>query len=119
MTVAVTGATGRVGSRVVRWLLGRTSPVLALTRRPAAIPPRRDLVVRYADYDDPASLSAALAGVGTLVFISSDGVAETMGHHQHVVAASIQAGVRRVVYTSVIDDQPDSRFYFFNDTPTT
>lgn len=113
MTVAVTGATGRVGSRVVRWLLGRTSPVLALARRPAAIPPRRDLVVRYADYDDPASLSAALAGVGTLVFISSDGVAETMGrHHQHVVAASIQAGVGRVVYTSIIDDQPDSRFYY-------
>ena len=38
----------------------------------------------------------------TLVFISSDGVAESMGrHHEHVVAASMRAGVRRVVYTSI------------------
>jgi NAD(P)H dehydrogenase (quinone) len=54
-----------------------------------------------------------LAGVDTLVFISSDGVAEPIArHHEHVVAASIEAGVRRVVYTSIIDDQPDSRFYY-------
>ncbi len=113
MTVAVTGATGRLGSRVVHRLLGCDRPVIALARRPAAIPPRRDLVARYADYDDPASLSAALAGVDTLVFISSDGVAASIGrHHEHVVAASIDASVRRVVYTSIIDDQPDSRFYY-------
>jgi NAD(P)H dehydrogenase (quinone) len=87
--------------------------VIVLARRPAAIPPQRDLVARYADYDDPASLSAALGGVDTLVFISSDGVAESIGrHHEHVVAASVDAGVRRVVYTSIIDDQPDSRFYY-------
>jgi len=113
MTVAVTGATGNLGSRVVRGLLGRGRPVVALARRPAAVPLRRDLVARYADYDDPASLSSALAGVDTLVFISSDGVAESVGrHHEHVVAASIDAGVRRVVYTGIIDDQPDSRFYY-------
>jgi NAD(P)H dehydrogenase (quinone) len=113
VTVAVTGATGNLGSRVVRGLLGRGRLVVALARRPAAIPLRRDLVARYADYDDPASLSSALAGVDMLVFISSDGVAESVGrHHEHVVAASIDAGVRRVVYTSIIDDQPDSRFYY-------
>ena len=113
VTVAVTGATGRLGSRVVARLLGAHRPVIALARRPAVIPPRRDLLARFADYDDPPSLSAALTGVDTLVFISSDGVAESMGrHHEHVVAAAIQAGVRRVVYTSIIDDRPDSRFYY-------
>jgi NAD(P)H dehydrogenase (quinone) len=113
MTIAVTGATGRVGSSVVRGLLGRGLPVIALARRPEAIAPREALVARYADYDDPASLSAALVGVDTLVFISSDGVAESMGrHHEHVVAAAIDARVRRVVYTSIIDDQPGSRFYY-------
>jgi NAD(P)H dehydrogenase (quinone) len=112
MTVAVTGATGRLGSRVVHRLLGCDGPVIALARRPAAIPPRRDLVARYADYDDPTSLSAALAG-DTLVFISSDGVAESIArHHEHVVGAWIDAGVRRVVSTSIIDDQPDSRFSY-------
>ncbi|HEX6676327.1 MAG TPA: NAD(P)H-binding protein [Actinomycetes bacterium] len=113
MTVAVTGATGKVGSGVVRRLLGRAGPVVALARRPAAVPSRRDLVARYADYDDPASLLAALAGVDTLVFVSSDGVAESVErHHRHVVDAAVEAGVRRVLYTSIVDDRPDSRFYY-------
>ncbi|HEV2825233.1 MAG TPA: NAD(P)H-binding protein [Actinomycetota bacterium] len=113
LTVAVTGATGRVGSRVVDRLLDGHRSVVALARRPAAIRPRGGLVVRFADYDDPRSLVAGLAGVDTLVFISSDGVAESMGrHHEHVVAASIRAGVRRVVYTSILDDRPGSRFYY-------
>ncbi len=113
MTVAVTGATGKVGSGVVQGLLGRGGQVVALARRPAAVPSRRDLVARYADYDDPASLLAALAGVDTLVFVSSDGVAESVErHHEHVVAAAVEAGVHRVLYTSIVDDRPDSRFYY-------
>ncbi len=69
--------------------------------------------VRRADYDDPASLRGAFAGLDTLVFISSDGVVETMcRHHEHVVAAAIEAGVPHVVYTSIVDIAPDSRFYY-------
>lgn len=113
MTVAVTGSTGRVGSRVVQRLLAHTSPVVALARRPAAVPPQPGVLAKYADYDEPTALSAALAGVDTLVFISSDGVAELMSrHHKNVVTALLQADVRRVVYTSILDDRPDSRFYY-------
>jgi NAD(P)H dehydrogenase (quinone) len=87
--------------------------VIALARRPAAITARRELEARYADYEDPASLARALTGVDTLVFVSSDGVAESVvRHHEHVVAASIDAAVRRVVYTSIVDDQLDSHFYY-------
>jgi NAD(P)H dehydrogenase (quinone) len=113
MTVAVTGATGKVGSGVVQGLLGHGRPVVALTRRPAAVAARRDLTARHADYDDPGSLLTALAGVDTLVFVSSDGVAESVErHHRHVVDAAAEAGVRRVVYTGIVDDRPDSRFYY-------
>src|SRR4051794_8072005 len=104
MTIAVTGATGGVGSRVLRHLLavGDSPPLVALARRPGAVP--RAVPTRFADYDDPAALRAALAGVRTLVFISSDGVAETMlRQHHNVIAATAAAGVEHVIYTGIID----------------
>jgi NAD(P)H dehydrogenase (quinone) len=113
--IAVTGATGGVGSRVVRHLLAGAAqpPVVALARRPDAVPAADGLTIRHADYDDRASLRAALAGVATLVFISSDGVADSMRrHHDHVVGAAVTAGVQHVLYTSILDIAPDSRFYY-------
>jgi NAD(P)H dehydrogenase (quinone) len=87
--------------------------VVALARRPHAVPAADGLTVRRADYDDPASLRKALAEVDTLVFISSDGVAETMlRHHEHVVDAVVAVGVAHVIYTSILDTAPDSRFYY-------
>jgi NAD(P)H dehydrogenase (quinone) len=115
MTIGVTGASGGVGSRVVRHLLARAKPprVVALTRRPRSLPRAAQLTARRAAYDDPSSLRKALAGVRTLVFISSDGVAESMRrHHEHVIAAAVEAGVEHVVYTSIVDVSPDSRFYY-------
>lgn len=113
MTIAVTGATGGVGSRVLRHLLARTAPpaLVALARRPQAV--TVPVPARHADYDEPGTLRAALAGIETLVFISSDGEAETMRrHHRHVVAAAEAAGVEHVVYTSILSPRPDSGFYY-------
>ena len=115
MAIGVTGASGRVGSRVVRHLLARADspPVVAIARRPDAVPAAAHVTVRRADYEDPASLRKAFAGVGMLVFVSSDGVAESMRrHHQHVVVAAAEAGVDHVVYTSIVDVSPDSGFYY-------
>jgi NAD(P)H dehydrogenase (quinone) len=104
-----------VGSRVIRHLLARgdSPPVVAFARRPHAVPEAARLSVRRADYDDPSSLRDAFADVGTLVFISSDGVVEEMRrHHEQVIAAAIDAGVEHIVYTSIVDVSPDSRFYY-------
>ncbi len=111
--IGVTGASGGVGSRVVRQLLARGDPVVALARRPGAIPDAPRLTARRADYDDPSSLREAITGIRTLVFVSSDGVTEAMRrHHAHVIAAAIDAGVDHVVYTSIVDVAPDSAFYY-------
>ncbi|HEY4096660.1 MAG TPA: NAD(P)H-binding protein [Baekduia sp.] len=115
MTVAVTGATGGVGGRTVRCLVGRgdDARVVALARRPEAVATHPRVEARRADYDDPASLRTALAGVDTLVFVSSDGAAGAMRrHHEHVVAAAVDAGVEHVVYTSILDVSPESPFYY-------
>jgi NAD(P)H dehydrogenase (quinone) len=113
--IGVTGATGGVGSRVVRHLLARADrpAVAALARRPDAVAPAAGLTVRHADYDEPASLREAFAGLRTLVFVSADGVAETVRRqHEHIVAAIAAARVEHVVYTSILDVAPDSRFYY-------
>jgi NAD(P)H dehydrogenase (quinone) len=104
--IGVTGARGGVGSRVLRELRGRGLEAVGLARRTAAGD-------RYAEYDDPASLRAALDGVRTLVFVSSDGVAAKMArHHEHVVAAAVAAGVEHVVYTSILAPALRSGFYY-------
>lgn len=100
---------------MIRHLLARADHprVVALARRPDAVPEMGQLAVRYADYDDPSSLRDAFTDVRTLVFVSSDGIAEPMRrHHEHVVAAAIEAGVDHVVYTSIVDVSPDSGFYY-------
>lgn len=104
-----------MGSRVVRQLLARvdSAPVVALARQPHAVPDVAHLMVRYCDYDDPASLRDALGDVRTLVFVSSDGVAEAMRrHHEHVITSAGEAGVERIVYTSILDVAPGSGFYY-------
>ncbi|WP_205325100.1 NAD(P)H-binding protein [Glycomyces sp. YM15] len=108
--IGITGATGGVGSGVIRHLLaaGRDD-LVALARRPEAVAP--GIAARRADYDDPASLTAALRGLDTLVMVSSDGTAETMTRHHRNVIAACPADVR-IVYTSIIDIAPDSRFYY-------
>ncbi|GAA2124473.1 NAD(P)H-binding protein [Glycomyces algeriensis] len=108
--IGITGATGGVGSGVIRHLraAGRDD-LVALARRPEALPP--GVTARRADYDDPASLAEALRGLDTLVMVSSDGIAETMArHHRNVIAAC--APDVHIVYTSIIDIAPDTRFYY-------
>lgn len=113
--IGITGSTGGVGSRTVHHLLAEPEcpPLVAIARRPEAVPRRAGLTARGADSDDPASLARAFSGLETLVFVSSDGRAEDMArHHRNVVEAVVEAGVGHVVYTSILDLEPDSRFYY-------
>lgn len=100
MRIAVTGGTGRVGGHVVRLLTGTGHKVVPLSSRTAP-------------YDDPAALDAALDGVDTLVFISSDGeAARVVVHHRNVVAAATRCGVGHIVFLSGLDAALDSPFCY-------
>jgi len=115
--IAVTGSTGTVGSQVVGLLAASAGhEVVALARRPEAVAVAQDSKVVsavYADYDDLASLRAALVGVDTLVFVSGDGEAARMlVQHGNVVRAAADSGVGHVVYLSGVDADLASPFCY-------
>ena len=105
MTIVVTGATGHFGRLVVEALLARgvaPGDVVATGHRVEVLDDlaARGVVVRKADYDDPASLDAAFAGADKLLFVSASEVGKRLGQHRNVVDAAVRAGVRRLAYTS-------------------
>lgn len=107
--IAVTGATGQLGHLVVEQLKTRVpaESLVALVRDPAKAVDL-GVEVRAADYDEPATLAAALAGVDVLLLISSDAIGQRVAQHRNVIEAAKATGVKRIAYTSILraDDTP-------------
>jgi NAD(P)H dehydrogenase (quinone) len=104
--IAVTGATGQLGHLIVEGLLAAGVPaadVVALARDPekAAGLAAVGAQVRIADYDQPATLSAALKGVDVLMLVSASDVGRRVAQHLAIIEAAKAAGVGRIVYTSI------------------
>lgn len=104
--IAVTGATGQLGRLVIEALL-KTVPanqIVAAVRSPekAQDLAKQGLVVRQADYSQPATLSAAFEGVSKLLLISSSEVGQRAAQHQAVIDAAKAAGVELIAYTSLL-----------------
>ncbi len=104
MKIGVTGASGQLGRLVVEQLLQRcqAADVAAIVRDPekAADLARAGVEIRVADYDDRASLDAAVAGLDRLLLISSNQVGRRIPQHKNVIDAAKAAGVKHVIYTS-------------------
>ena len=107
----VTGATGQLGNLVIDALL-KTAPaakIAGLVREgehgaaSKADPLKsRGVETRPGDYDDPASLRSAFAGIDRLLFISSSTMEGRVAQHRNVVEAARAAGVSLIAYTSVL-----------------
>ncbi len=107
MTIGISGASGQLGRGVVQELLGRVEPsqLVLVTRDPAALEDyaQRGASVRRGDFDDPASLREAYAGVERLLLISGADVGRRVEQHTAAIEAAKAAGVRHVVYTSIVN----------------
>ncbi|WP_306009988.1 SDR family oxidoreductase [Bacillus sp. MMSF_3328] len=106
MKLLVTGATGKLGTKIVDSLL-KTVPaeqVAVSVRNPekAAGLEARGVDVRKGDFDSPETLDTAFAGIDRLLIISADGDNETrIRQHGNAVAAAERAGVKFIAYTSI------------------
>lgn len=97
--ILVTGATGTVGTEVVRILAERGEPVRAMARDPRRV--RLPVPVVRGDFDDRDSLDDALAGTGAVLLLSAPGP-WIERHDLAMLDAMRSHGVSRVVKLSAI-----------------
>ena len=105
MKIAITGATGQLGSIVIEKLLLQTEAnnIVALVRNPAkaAHLTAQNIEVREFDYDRPETLVPALSGIDKLLLISANEVGRRTPQHKAVIDAAKVAGVPYLAYTSL------------------
>lgn len=101
MTILITGATGTVGRQVVEQLVKRGADVRALVRDPSKANFPADVGVVQGDLLDVDSLHSAFSGVSTL-FLLNAVVADELTQALIALNISREAGIKRIVYLSVI-----------------
>jgi uncharacterized protein YbjT (DUF2867 family) len=101
MTILVTGSTGTIGTQVLSYLQGRGVEVRALTRSPDTAKLPSGVVPVRGDLADMDSVRAALSGVSTL-FLLVPNVADELTQAMLTLTAAREAGVKGIVYLSVL-----------------
>ena len=112
MTTAVIGATGRVGSEIVRGQLARGDAVTALVRDPGkarhVLGAPGGLHIRATHLDDPRDLTEALDGIRTVfIAMGSTGI-EGVLQRVAINAAAAIPSTERVTRLSVLNTSANS-----------
>ncbi len=103
--ILITGATGKLGSKVIDTLLRSNVPaagIAALVRdeTKAAGLTKAGIDIRIGDYDDKDSLDRAMQGVEKVLLVSGLDMGKVVRQHRQVVDAAKKAGVNCLAYTS-------------------
>ncbi|MGW0565594.1 SDR family oxidoreductase [Streptomyces sp. NPDC003016] len=102
--ILVTGATGNIGSALLKELHARgVGPLRGLTRDAARVVFPKGVEAVEGDLAEPASLKSALDGVRSLFLVSR------LGSDADILEAARQAGVEHVVLVSSITVQTNPR----------
>ena len=114
MQIALFGATGQTGRRVLQRLLDRGDAVHALVRDPARLPGRPGLVAHAGDARDAAAVRGALDGAQAVVIcLGMRDIAQPATDFSDsvrtIVDAARAAGVRRVLAIASVFALPDVR----------
>lgn len=101
MKIGITGATGQLGRIVIEKLKEKTAVgnIVALVR---SLEKAADLGVeiRAFDYEKPDAV--ALKGIDKLLLISGNEIGKRLEQHTKVIEAAKEAGVKLIVYTSLL-----------------
>jgi NAD(P)H dehydrogenase (quinone) len=104
MKILVTGATGHLGSAVIKQLLKHiaANQISTISRN---VEKRDEFEAKgfnafLGNYDDISSLQNAMDGVDTVLFISGGDQGDMMQEHRNIVDAAKNTSVKRIAYTS-------------------
>jgi uncharacterized protein YbjT (DUF2867 family) len=120
--ILLTGATGTVGSALLRRLIAAGTPVRCLVRDPKRLGPERVRVqIVLGDLADPSSFRNALRGVDTVVHLAASIRDQPRGSIEELNAvatlrlarAAERAGARRFVFASAMGASLQSPTRFF------
>lgn len=112
--ILVTGANGNLGKAMIDFLLKKIEPsqIAALVRdsKKGEELKTKGIEIRIGDYFDYSSLVNAFKGIDKLLLISSGSLEDRTKQHINAVDAAKEAGVKHIVYTSVVNPSPSSSF---------
>ncbi|MCO5084773.1 MAG: SDR family oxidoreductase [Rhizobiaceae bacterium] len=109
-TIFVTGASGKLGRAIIDHLLDdqgvAPARLIVGSRSPEKLAElaAKGVAVRKADFDDAAGLAKAFAGADTVLIVSTDaldGAGTRLRQHRAAVTAAVEAGAKRLAYTSL------------------
>ncbi|WP_437922216.1 SDR family oxidoreductase [Sphingobacterium sp. LRF_L2] len=103
MKTGISGATGQLGSLVVEKLKEKTSVenIVALVRTPEKAE-HLGVESRHFDYNNAEVLVDSLGGIDQLLLISGNEIGQRKTQHENVIEAAKKAGVKHIVYTSLL-----------------
>lgn len=104
--IMITGASGQLGRFVIEQLLDvvPAAELAVLVRNPEKVADlaAKGVTVRQGEYTQPATLTAAFAGIEKLLLISSSEVGQRLPQHKNVIEAAQKAGIKLLAYTSLL-----------------
>jgi NAD(P)H dehydrogenase (quinone) len=109
--IAVTGASGAVGTRLTARLAAAGAHQRLVVRDPARAPHIAGAEVRQAsDYGAGDEMRRALEGADTLFLMPAAEAHNRVKQHKTAVDSAVAAGVQRIVYLSFVGASPDTTF---------
>ena len=130
MKIAITAASGHLGLAILNELKrllevqytpqgelvegseDQTSRLVAIARDPSKLDDS-GVEVRQGDYGSVEQMQQAFVGIDTVVLVSAPaGVGDRVALHRNVIKAAVAAGVRKVIYTSVIGNGDEMQTFY-------
>ena len=112
MKIAITSASGQLGSAIVKELIKEIGKknVIGIARTPEKAK-HLGVEIRKGDYNNRQEFDKALQGIHTVLLISGmDEPQKRIQQHRNVINAAKQNSVSKIVYTSIVGDEKNSAF---------